>query len=669
VEVRDLALAYDAVFDALARDAEMVEFLAVKAARFKPPLPKNSFADIQRNIEERIFRDTLANRPKIESNYPATDTTVLILHTVLGWPANRPQVLSLLDAMLEKATAVDGLTGEKGLTGYSAIAPREIAELLGRYARTDPAFLPEVLRRHPRLHAMYRFHLDTRCLDAYYPRTGDTGAFATKNPAYPAVHFTRNPGIQPSAFAFLAELAHATGDLDFVRLLYEANGKSVDGLPWDLFADDPGRFQSNVLAVIREHGAEIRLSSVNKTQWALAILRAGEGPHARAAWLDYDSGERHGHADGLTLGLFAKGLDLLPDFGYPPVQFGGWLSPRARWYSQTPAHNTVSVDGQDTRTGTGRTTLWFDGDQLRAVRASAPALIAGSQFERTLLMVDLSPADSYLVDIFRVAGGREHTRFFHGHFGTLKPERLAPQPVTETRYGELMRNFRRDPQPAPGWSVTWLAHDQLQYLPPGRQVRLRLTDLTRDAEVDLAESWVSVGLYDSTADTWIPSVLVRRRSQTPPLSSTFAGVLEPFEGEPLLRNIRRLRPTDPNGNERPDSDVALEVELADGRRDLILALDTERRAAAAGDVVVALGGRDIRLRGELCLVRFNTAQAPERLVLCRGQTLRAGEVTLQLKDPAASVEVDLTPPDAPRIRGETGALESLEIAGRRVLPK
>ena len=63
------------------------------------------------------------------------------------------------------------------------------------------------------------------------------------------------------------------------------------------------------------------------------MLRSGRGREARAAWLDYDSGGRHGHADALNLGLFAKGLDLLPDFGYPPVQYGGWGAPRPVVYA------------------------------------------------------------------------------------------------------------------------------------------------------------------------------------------------------------------------------------------------------------------------------------------------------------------------------------------------
>jgi hypothetical protein len=667
VEVHDLALAYDAVFEELARDPELVPYLAARAAKLGLANPKAKFTDIQRNIEERIFRDTLANRPKIESNYPATDTTVTILHTVLGWPGNRDQVMAMLDGILQKATAVDGLTGEKGLAGYSVIGPRDVAGLLGRYARSEPGFIREALRRHPRLHAMYRFHLDTWCLGEYYPRSGDTGGFAVKNSAYAALPFPKNPGVNPSSFAFLWELAEATGDRDFVRLLYRANGSSVNGLPFDLFAENPAAFQTNVARVIQEHGAEIRLPSVNKTEWGLAILRSGTGEHARAAWLDYDSGERHGHADAMTIGLFARGLDLLPDFGYPPVQYGGWLAPRARWYTRTAAHNTVSVDGQDTKPGTGKTTLWFEGGQFRVVRAAAPKLIGGQQFERTLLLVDTSDTDSYVLDILRVRGGREHTRFTHGHFGKLETSGLSPAPFTESRYGEVMRNFRRDPKPSVGWSATWNIQDHLKYLPPGREVRLRLTDLTPDAEVQLAESWVAVGMYGGTADAWIPSVLVRRRTEAAPLNSTFVSVLEPFERAANLVTIRRLTLSDAAGRKRSDDDVGLEIELADGRKDVILSRNSEAADATAD--ALADGAPAVRSDGELCLVRFNRAGQPERLLFCRGRSFQAAGVVLTVRDAQTSLEADLRAAGSPVVAGPAETVETLEVAGRRLWPR
>ena len=657
VEVHEMALAYDAVFEGLGRDPELIKFLSAKAVQYKLANPKASVADIQRNIEERIFRDTLANRPKIESNYPATDVAVTILHTVLDWPGNRTQVMTMLDAIVSKATAVDGLTGEKGIAGYSIIGPRDVAELLGRYARSDQGFIREALRRHPRLHAMYRFHLDTLCLGEYYPRSGDTGGFAMKNPGYAALNFAKNPGINPSSFVFLGELAQATGDQDFFRVLYEANGKSVAGLPYDLFAESPAAFQTNVANLIKEHGADIKLPSVNKTEWGLAILRSGEGTNARAAWLDYDSGERHGHADGMTIGLFAKGLDLLPDFGYPPVQYGGWLAPRARWYTKTAAHNTVSVDGQDTKPGTGKTSLWFDGKQFHVVRASGASLIGGKQFERTLLLVDISETDSYLVDIFRIAGGKEHTRFTHGHFGKLDTTGLSPAPFAESRYGDVMRQFQRDPQPTRGWSATWKVNDHLKYLPAGSEVHLRLTDLTRDAEAQRAESWVAVGLYGGTAEAWIPSVIVRRQATNAPLNSTFVSVLEPYQHRPNLEKSERF--------DLPDGECAILASRTDGRLEIVISRNSEDTPQTNPLTFLTPAG-PVRFMGDFCAIRLGPTKEPERILFCQSEWLELGKVRVQSRKPNASCEIDLTHPDAPIISGSPADVELIKNPGVRL---
>ena len=673
VEVHDLALAYDSVFEGLARDPDLVKFLAAKAAKHKLANSKSSFADLQRNIEERIFRDTLDHRPKIESNYPSTDVTITTLRTVLGWPGNRADVMAMLDGIISKATAVDGVTGEKGIAGYTVIAPHAIAELLGRYARADPGFIREALGRHPRLHAMYRFHLDTWCLGQYYPRTGDTGSFAERTPSYAGLAFSKNPGINPSSYAFLWELYEATGDKDFVRLLHGANGSSTNGLPYDLFAAEPAGFQAKVAKVIAENGPEIKLPSVNKTEWGLAILRSGERTNARAAWLDYDSGERHGHADGMNIGLFAKGLDLLPDFGYPPVQYGGWSSPRAVWYTQTAAHNTVAVDGQNTRPGSGKTTLWFDGRQLRAVRATGAKLAGGQQYERTIALVDISERDSYLIDVFRVAGGAEHTRFLRGHFGHVSTQGLSLVPEEQPRFGPVMRNFKRDPKPSEGWSVDWNVEDHLKYRPPSSDVHLRHTDLTRGAEVELAETWVAVGLYGGTAEAWIPSVLVRRRAAEPPLSSTFVGVLEPYEERSNIASIRRLELEDSEAKPCSDGHVGIEVRLADGRRDIFLSANVEAQPAStsarfAASLVVQKEC-SARFEGDLCLVRFDAANRPTRVLFCRGKSLRVGNLFVRVKNEEASFEIDLNNQDAPIVAGPADAVELIEIAGVKIWPK
>jgi hypothetical protein len=642
VEVRELAVAYDAVFEVVARDQALVRFLADKARRHKLANPKASWADVQRNIEGRILRDTLHNRGKIESNYPSTDMTTTIITAVLDWPKNRTQVTAMIDKMIQRATAVDGLSGEKGLAGYSTIAPRGIAELLGLFCRADPDFLKQTLKRYPQLHAMYRFHLDTWCLGQYYPLCGDTGSFAARINQYAGLTFTHNPGIGPSSYAFLRDLFEAIGDKDFLRLLYATNGNSEKDLPYDVFAFNPAEFQQEVKKGVAESGPAIRLASVNKPNWCLAILRSGDGDAERALWLDYDSGFGHGHADGMNLGLFAKGLDLVPDFGYPPVQYGGWGSPRSTWYMQSAAHSTVVVDGQNSRTGRGNTTLWANGRQFRAIRASGPHLVGGKRFERTAALVDVSEADSYVLDIFRVIGGAEHVKFVHSSFGRITPQGLSFSPCEEYGRGTPMRNFRRDASPKPGWSVDWMIEDRFKYLPPDKEVHLRYTDLTSRAEAIVAEAWVNAGLYDDNAEAWIPRLLVRRRAAEAPLASTFVGVLEPYEQKPNIAAVRRLGLENGDGRAAADSHVAAEIHLADGRRDVLVVADVEnpQDASSAADVpTLVVKAAGVRVDGQLAMVRFDPAGKPQRIVLCRVKSFTVGNAVIRPRRPADCIEL------------------------------
>lgn len=545
VETRELALAYDRVREALARDTALAAFL-------KKPSP----AEVLRQIEDGILRDPQRNLDKIYSNYPQTELTLAILKTVEGWPGNRAEILALLDKTLEKATAVDGMTGEKGLTGYSVYATSGIATVLALYARIDPNFLPDLLRRNPRIGEMYRFPLETWCLGQFYPRIGDCGTFAAPSPTYCGVSFSTNPGIGASMFDFLGRLHAATGEVGFVQALHHANGKTTTDLPHDLFAESPERFQEQVSAVIAKHGTEPKLGSIDKKEWHLALLRGGEGKNARALWLDYDSGGYHHHSDGLNLGLFAQGLDLLPDFGYPPVQFGGWGAPRALWYTMAAAHNTVVVDGKDQkRVGVaiteragyeglpaGKTTLWRNEKTWQAVRAEGAALYGIERYERTVGMADLPGGGFYVVDFFRVTGGQDHAYFLHSGYGTVATSGLALAPGPDYGNKTQTRAFRTDPHPKSGWSVDWTLEDRFKTRPKkAPTVHLKLTCLTENASVSLCESWVAPGNYNTDTDgEWIPTVVVRRQGAAP-LDTIFISVLEVYQDKPLIKKVQRRR--------------------------------------------------------------------------------------------------------------------------------
>lgn len=670
-EASSLAQAYDQVFEGIADDADLVAFLSAKSMTYGLGNPKASIADIRRNIEDGILRDTLANRKKIESNYPQTDFTMAITRTVLGWPDSKPEVMAILDKVFETATAVDGVTGEKGLASYGAWSPKTVAQVLMQYARIDPGFLAEMYKKHPRLHESYRFHIDTWCLGKYYPCVGDTGTFGRPSPDYAGVGLSPNPGLQPSGYEFLWELYELSGDPAFVQLMYGANGHKLDDLPHGLFAANPTQFQDSVKKVIDRQGTALRIDSTNKQEWHLAVLRSGKGTDERNLWLNYEAWGRHGHADGMNLGLMAKGLDLMPDFGYPQVQYGGWNSPKANWYKSTAAHNTVVIDGANQTPGAARTTLWANGESVKAIRVSGGKFAAARQYERTLAMVDISASHSYVVDVFRVIGGSDHAKFTHAYYGTISTAGLALTPCADFGHNTQMRDFRADPGPAPGWSVDWKIEDRYQLLPKNSQVQLRYTDLTSSAQAQTAEGWVSEGLFNNNEDLWIPMLITRRSSANSPLASTFVSTLEPYDTMPAIKRIERFPLQTLSGIPYPDSFVGLEISISDGRTDLLAFADVENPLALrpAFSKANALVNKESGLtcRGQMCLVRRDPDGRVTRIALFGGREVALGGTSLSLHKEVDFMEVAIDDRGWKVVSGDRESISDLVIDGKSAL--
>lgn len=671
--------------------------LAVAYAMVREGAPE----PMRRNVEERIFRDALAHPKKIETNVPRADCARAVLKAVLGWPANREEVLADIDRMIETHLGEDGVTGEKGLDGYACYAIRSLAEFLQYFERAEPGFLGRLLERHPRLRRTWRFHIDAWCLMEYYPSCGDAGHFAARNRQYAGVALRRPAGparaeapdldvagrtpgaagrrpvhaAAPSMFSFLWNLHVLTGDDAYAQAMMRANDGVADGLPWDVFSPDPGAVERGAADVLRRAGPVIRTASVDFTDWHLAILRAGEGDGARAAWLDYDTGNRHAHYDGMNLGLYAFGLDLLPDFGYPPVQFGGWGSPQSRWYMATAAHNTVTIDGRNQegmqydktrmRGFGGRTTLWGAGRDVQVIRASGASLYKGiRQYERTVVMLGAGEGRFYLVDLFRVVGGSDHAKFLSSHFGTVTARGLALGPGEAYGYDAQLRAFRHDPAPAPGWSVEWAIEDRYGYREGRSPPRLRHTDLTSGAEACLCEAWVVTGGYNEAAEAWIPRVLTRRRGG-PELASTFVSTLDVFADQPALQAVRRLPLETTDGRPFAESWVALEMTLPGGAQDLVVAADGEDPLGAAPASPLVQREWQVCVDGEFAVMRRRNG-AVVSLALGRCRRVGIGDLLVELEEGVPFLELDVARDGLTVRSGPPGAVVRAARAGQPV---
>lgn len=664
-EIAELALAYDALRPALPAAADLVAFLRDKVRRFKLGNPKDSADAIRRNIEQNLLQHTLNFKERINSNFPRTDLAIISILSILDPHQNRGEIESRTRHMLTQGTSVDGVTGEKGLNGYAAWTSSGIFEFMAQLAITDIARFRELLARYPRVHTGVRFFLDTWCLRKYYPSCGDAGAFTQPQEQFAALNFesyraesnaaAAKPGIglpKASPHALLWALYEASGDVDLVRLSRLANDSEDGLLRFGLLADPTPAMQAEYQRVLAEHGMAFQQTSVDKTEWHISILRSGRGAQERALWLDYDTGRGHHHFDGMNVGLFAFGLDLLPDFGYPPTGYGGHETREAMWYVHTAAHNTVVVDGKcqpgphwlDTVLAAGQNELWLERPWIRGLRNNAPKIYdQTTQYERTLWLTDISETAFYVLDIFRVVGGADHAKLTHSGRAVLDTQGLKCRPAENFIANSLLRDFRSDPRAPAVWTADFRLQDPHNYRqravrkmtaapeavvdapcaqPPPCNVQLRIHDFTPDAEAGTLECWVNDGGYNTASVTWIPAIMTRRRSEQGPLTSTFVAVLEPFEGASGIRAIRRAILRTADGRALGAAHVALSVELVDGRTDYYVMLNTGPHHGKGAEwkpgVVVRVPDWGLETDTEACIIRLDQKGIPEQVVLCHG---------------------------------------------------
>ena len=188
-------------------------------------------------------------------------------------------------------------------------------------------------------------------------------------------------------------LAHATG------------GRFEEGDEYALFRREPDAS----LAGVEPLNPAAR--SLVRPGLGLAILRAGQGPEAAALYLDYGpfcSG--HGHPDKLNIIYYDDGAELIPDQGYLGARHE--ITP---WNHATLCHNQVLIDGAPQARADGNLLAFQPEGPVQTVVAEAPAVYPGApRYERTLSLVDHGPGRRYVVDVFRVAGGKTHDFAIHG---------------------------------------------------------------------------------------------------------------------------------------------------------------------------------------------------------------------------------------------------------------
>ncbi|MCC7517557.1 MAG: heparinase II/III family protein [Verrucomicrobiae bacterium] len=224
-----------------------------------------------------------------------------------------------------------------------------------------------------------------------------------------------------------------------------------------------------------------------------ALLATGKGEHMAQATLHFGGSHGHSHHDTLAITYFAKGRELISETQYHPQEA---TNSTREWHTSTAAHATVVVDetnqkgygplgdfsrsrqpedaiegipdwrwrwrGHGNRMDDGRLRLFqTDFEDVQVVEADGErvyaALLPVERYQRTLALVKVDERDTYLVDIFRVRGGRTHDYMLHGCLD--EPHRLETSvPLGEPRQGGFHHYLTalRAGRAAGAWNATFL---------------------------------------------------------------------------------------------------------------------------------------------------------------------------------------------------------------------
>ena len=367
------------------------------------------------------------------------------------------------------------------------------------------------------------------------------------------------------------------------------------------------------------------------------VLEAGQGQGnpllKRAVAIHTGLGRGHAHQDCLNLEMFAHGCRLAPDLG-GRHEGRNRSSPNMRINRM---HNLVWVDDREfcnpypgsTVGATGWTTSFSPqpGCRYTANAARATSHPQVSLYHRSTAMIDGAVsedrADVYVFDVFRVAGGKVHTYCFHGAAADAVEAnvKLSPAASPEAKAvlagrpeGSKLEGKAGDPLVA-----TWPLRAKLQesyqggdHYRAGEAVGLTMHLF------GCAGDGVYVGSAGSEAyPVDLPYLHVRRRAAAGELASVYPAIYEAHAGGRFVRSARRLKVA-------PQADpargaVALEVRI-EGRTDVLFS------SLQPGTAHKLEGGLEVA--GEFALLSRD-ADGPRMLHLVGGTKLRAGDVAVE----------------------------------------
>ena len=308
--------------------------------------------------------------------------------------------------------------------------------------------------------------------------------------------------------------------------------------------------------------------STNFPVLGISVLRS---PGGNMMTFDYGPFMGHGQPDKMGVTLFANGRLLAADYGTP-----GYGSSILRWYTSTPAHNTVIVDGKSqARTKERRLTQFGEDDVFEIAEAETEEAYPGVLHKRTVIRV----GESFIM-IDKLDSAEEHTYdWFLRSEGKLTVDMKALQKgklgyeyvVEKAAYqadkawsarwdsdGQGLALFMLDDGPCTITSAECPAETAARKVPliiarkQGKQVvftaalipyvgesktACSITDGLIRLEHDGMVDWIYTGMPSSLLQTDGSFALVQTKDGVPMLSSVIGGKEVVWKGHVLTREV------------------------------------------------------------------------------------------------------------------------------------
>ena len=334
-------------------------------------------------------------------------------------------------------------------------------------------------------------------------------------------------------------------------------------------------------------------------------LRTGKGGRESLVTLNASAFGSHHHIDGLNLYYWKDGHELLSDLGYL------WDHQDKYQTARTAAHNLVMIDGKDqtARGRKGSVELFSVTPTVKMMEASSDAYGPDTAYRRTVVQIDHGPAGSYLLDVFRAAGGQTADYVFHGPHDDLKVNGVDLEPSQPVSFGEngpelagLRKGSGQDP-----WSIAWTFDDgyTFEVFAPG----------TASESIYTGDGWGQRDHRNSDVGATLPYVIRRLEGEDRPRAFVTAYVGGP-EGQSLVKAVSAI----PLPAGTPDCAVAVAVQTS-------LGTDIVVSTLAPGPLTLQTDIGDVSTDGRLAAL-LATDRGPATACLVGGMYLSAPGVDL-----------------------------------------